>query len=400
MSSKGVIITFPKGLSAPKALQVNELTHSALPRLNFTASILTDKARMDARKILQVSPRQKEIRSDDDFATFIKTEDGCARSKKRRLDHLTWEEKLQRKKLKNREAAQTSRDRKKAKLDELEETVKTLRERNEQLAQECTMLRSQNESLLSETKRLRRERDMRNETGDQQQQYCSACQARVGCAAPLPGMCITEDPLKKSDRSETMVGQASEDVEADRVRESINNVSYLPDTSDWHTGNRDTESTVPIKTEIEIKQESEPTPDLDTVYGTYDEATNSITIIYPGDENDGCVGIQECVQEVISTENVGSCDTGVVTHLTVPPLTTHLGYPVQFSPAYTDTMSPAMSDVHSDADSCGVSSTKPDYANLSDGGYESHDSPDPRLSNNVLADPWHESFTELFPMLA
>lgn len=213
-------------------------------------------------------------------------------------------------------------------------------------------------------------------------------------------VCVTEDPAKKSDRPEAMVGQASEDVEADRVRESINNVPYIPDTSDWHTNVvvRDTESsTAPIKTEIEIKQESDPTPDLDTVYGTYDEATNSITIIYPGEESDGCVGIQECVQEVISTENTAVA----ATHLTVPPLTTHPGYLAQFSPAYTDTMSPATSDVHSDADSCGVAPTKLDYANLSDGGYESHDSPDPRLSNNnALADPWHESFTELFPMLA
>lgn len=96
-------------------------------------------------------------------------------------------------KLKNRVAAQTSRDRKKARLDELEETVKTLRERNEQLVQECTMLRSQNESLLSESKRLRRERDMRSATGDQQQQYCSACQARVGCAAPLQGSAVSPD---------------------------------------------------------------------------------------------------------------------------------------------------------------------------------------------------------------
>lgn len=193
-----------------------------------------------------------------------------------------------------------------------------------------------------------------------------------------------------------MVGQASEDVEADRVCEGISTVSYLPDTSDWHPVIHDTtENTAPIKTEIEIKQESEPALDLDTVYGTYNEATNSITIIYPGEENDDCVGIQECVQEVIST------DIDVAPHLTVPPLsTTHLGYPAQFSPAYIDTMSPAMSDVHSDADSCGISPTKLDYANLSDGGYESHDSPDQRLSNNALADPWHESFTELFPMLA
>ncbi|XP_019884102.1 X-box-binding protein 1 [Camponotus floridanus] len=192
-SPKSVIIAFPKGLSNPKAGQVNELTRGALPRLNFTTSILTDKARMDARKILQVSPKQEEMHPDDDFTTFIKTADACVRGKKRRLDHLTWEEKLQRKKLKNRVAAQTSRDRKKARLDELEETVKTLRETNEQLVQECTMLRSQNESLLTESKRLRRERDMRSATGDQQQQYCSACQARVGCAAPLQGSAVSPD---------------------------------------------------------------------------------------------------------------------------------------------------------------------------------------------------------------
>ena len=193
-SPKSIIIALPKG--SPKTIQVNELARSGLSRLNFSASILTDKARMDDRKTLQVSSKQEEIRSDDDFATFIKSTDTCIRNKKRRLDHLTWEEKLQRKKLKNRVAAQTSRDRKKAKLDELEETVKSLKERNEQLEQECTVLRSQNESLVSETRRLRKERDVRNATEDQQQQqqqYCSECQARVGCAAPLPGSAVSFD---------------------------------------------------------------------------------------------------------------------------------------------------------------------------------------------------------------
>jgi len=94
-------------------------------------------------------------------------------------------------------AAQTSRDRKKAKLDELIETVKTLTEKNELLTQECTMLRSQNESLLSETKRLRREKDTRTTmNGDQQQQqYCSMCQTRVGCAVPSLGSAVSPDPL-------------------------------------------------------------------------------------------------------------------------------------------------------------------------------------------------------------
>ncbi|CAB0001229.1 unnamed protein product [Nesidiocoris tenuis] len=48
--------------------------------------------------------------------------------KRRRLDYLSPEEKARRKKLKNREAAQTSRDKKKAYVTRLEETIKALRD--------------------------------------------------------------------------------------------------------------------------------------------------------------------------------------------------------------------------------------------------------------------------------
>ncbi|KAJ0180315.1 hypothetical protein K1T71_003719 [Dendrolimus kikuchii] len=78
-------------------------------------------------------------------------------SRKRRLDHLTWEEKMQRKKLKNRVAAQTSRDRKKAKMDEMEGRIQYFMDMNERLTSEVESLKALNERLLSENAALRSE---------------------------------------------------------------------------------------------------------------------------------------------------------------------------------------------------------------------------------------------------
>ncbi|KAK2579286.1 hypothetical protein KPH14_008245 [Odynerus spinipes] len=438
---KSVVIAFPKGLSKGSAIvPTNELVRS-VQKINFPTAILTEKTDMDVtRKI----PKQEEMQ--DESALF--KPDVCIRGKKRRLDHLTWEEKLQRKKLKNRVAAQTSRDRKKAKLDELEETVRNLKERNEILTQECTMLKSQNESLLGETKRLRRERETRNMSEqlwwDSTVGIVPDANARSSHITedlnPLPPLeelfgdlqgddyidrleelaesllrevtaeveanshrsneqvPVEENTIKKSDDTERMVGQTSKNVEADTIASRGVNTSY----GSWHPNCStvvahvvpNLRTPVSIKNEVEVKQEPDMN-DMETVYGTYDETTNSITIIYPGQEDN--VGIQECVQE-ISTDN-NACHADDVTSLK----TTRPSYPDQFSPAYTctDTMSP--SSIHSDnADA--FSSSKSD-SHFSDGGYESHDSPSAdvhsKSNNNIcLTDLWHESFTELFPTLA
>jgi len=78
-----------------------------------------------------------------------------ARAKKRRLDHLSWEEKVQRKKLKNRVAAQTSRDRKKARMDQMEKAIQDLFAKNETLMTECDNLKHINERLSAENSDLR-----------------------------------------------------------------------------------------------------------------------------------------------------------------------------------------------------------------------------------------------------
>lgn len=229
-----------------------------------------------------------------------------------------------------------------------------------------------------------------------------------------------DDSVKKPGHPKEMVGQTSENVEANRTTGGVGGASYL--AADSNSSNRhpvicdarsDTQhmvtdatvdSTTPslsIKTEVEIKQESE----LETTfYGTYDEATNSITIIYPGEEN-ADIGIQECVQEVSTDDGVvcQAMDDTVaaatnVRYLTPPP---HHSYSTEFSPAYTcrtDTMSPA--SINSDTDSCIV--TQMDSASSMDCGYESHDSPsvDSHCRNTYFNDLWHENFRELFPALA
>lgn len=67
--------------------------------------------------------------------------------RKRKLDHLTPEEKLQRKKLKNRVAAQTSRDRKKAKMEDMEHKIATQADEIKTLTETCKALRKERDDM-------------------------------------------------------------------------------------------------------------------------------------------------------------------------------------------------------------------------------------------------------------
>nr|WBG67107.1 X-box binding protein 1 [Acanthopagrus schlegelii] len=75
--------------------------------------------------------------------------------KRQRLTHLSPEEKALRRKLKNRVAAQTARDRKKAKMGELEQQVLELELENQKLHIENRLLREKTSGLLTENEELR-----------------------------------------------------------------------------------------------------------------------------------------------------------------------------------------------------------------------------------------------------
>lgn len=79
---------------------------------------------------------------DDPLEVLLNDGSGQGPPRKReRLNHLSTEEKLNRRKLKNRVAAQTARDRKKARSHRLEEVVRQLMDENQRLREENSRLR-------------------------------------------------------------------------------------------------------------------------------------------------------------------------------------------------------------------------------------------------------------------
>jgi len=96
-----------------------------------------------AKIIVPASALKRESVSDLD------SEDGQPARKRANLDHLTPEEKLMRRKLKNRVAAQNARDKKRVRMDEMEAKMRELEEINAKLLMENDSLRALNERLSS-----------------------------------------------------------------------------------------------------------------------------------------------------------------------------------------------------------------------------------------------------------
>lgn len=106
-------------------------------------------------KFLVPKPRRDDSCSDSSSSEC--TQSVSTPGRKRKLDHLSFEEKVQRKKLKNRVAAQTSRDRKKKQMEEMQETIEHQAKRISNLERRCDQLASERDKILAKYEKLERD---------------------------------------------------------------------------------------------------------------------------------------------------------------------------------------------------------------------------------------------------
>lgn len=104
--------------------------------------------------------------------------------KRRRMTNLSADERLMRRKLKNRVAAQTARDRKKARMGELEETLAELEEENLKLQTENANLKKQTGDLATENCALKERLNLPNSDVVTKRECESPCESAV-LANPL-----------------------------------------------------------------------------------------------------------------------------------------------------------------------------------------------------------------------
>lgn len=149
---KSLLRLFPQGKAITTSTVANSLTHySNIVTKPPTLTINNNTITM-ARPVATVTGQKRPapVTNTDTDCIVIKEEMDDERGpvrKRANLDHMSPEERLMRRKLKNRVAAQTARDKKRAHMEEMEVVVDKLREEKRRLLDDNNRMQATNNQL-------------------------------------------------------------------------------------------------------------------------------------------------------------------------------------------------------------------------------------------------------------
>ncbi|XP_063028820.1 LOW QUALITY PROTEIN: X-box-binding protein 1 [Melospiza melodia melodia] len=329
--------------------------------------------------------------------------------KRQRLTHLSPEEKALRRKLKNRVAAQSARDRKKARMTELEQQVVELEEENQKLLRENQLLRERTCDLARENQELRcrlgldalkteeegdefqvvkesQVDEIRLVTGSAERSTQTTCSSAAGAG---PAVTISDSFHMDSD------GSDSSDSESDVLLGFLDSLD-----PELFLKYADSESTCLEKLDEEISGETNSVPAaLSPSLGSPSAKLEAINELIRFDhvytkplvvEIPVEVANQTNMQVKIEKENLSSSDNKAIPEV-----------PVSVKNEPVDSFMPELGFSHLLSSSHSLEASSYLLDGCSDSGYEGSLSPFSDTSSPLGADhAWEDSFAkELFPQL-